>query len=630
MSFTNIPLSVVQRSRRRVLLIAGFLASIIAAAQVHAQITVAGVQPIRWGYAADRIGCLSTGYEGFEDTQLAPGLQMRWTAPAGTVGPTSVLPRVTNPLTDDPTSNAFVGGVWSGTYCAVSGLGNQIHPYSASQNWGDVEFLFSPPVKVVGFSIQQMDLDAGLVVNGQNLGGVLSLSGLSANGGGRAGYVIISASGSDTISSIKLDNVAGDGFAIDDLNFSTTPVPTVTVSGVDASVWPRSDSALPITPARIEDFEDVNLVPGLQVGWDTTAGFVAPSSTLPNTFAPVTQDPFGDAFDSGTWDGSRCLINARNNVSAAYSGTGEWGDLLLKFNPPIQAVGFSMQQAESPVRLIVNGADVGGILQRAGLMTNGARHGYVTVAAPCTGGEWISEIRLLNFRIPQGGDGIALDHLIMGNSLLFAQQPVNSTICTGSQTTFTAAVQPNSGAVTYRWQIADPSSPGSWLDLTDGPLLINAINAATIQGAGGSTLTITDNPQTYFSGSLLNLRLKATSACGDSFSRPAQFVVIGQRCSPSDIADDTGTPLPPFQPCDLGHPNSGINEGDYNAFFSAEGFFNQAAQGPNAIGAFCDVADDQGTPLPPFGTGGTGGASNNGVNEGDYNAFFNGFFVPCV
>ncbi len=95
------------------------------------------------------------------------------------------------------------------------------------------------------------------------------------------------------------------------------------------------------------------------------------------------------------------------------------------------------------------------------------------------------------------------------------------------------------------------------------------------------------------------------------------------RCSPADIANDQGTPLP--GPANV--PNGGVNEGDFNCFFAADGFFAQAALGPTAIGSFADIADDQGTPKPPFGNP-TG--ANNGVNEGDYNCFFNNFFIPCV
>jgi len=92
------------------------------------------------------------------------------------------------------------------------------------------------------------------------------------------------------------------------------------------------------------------------------------------------------------------------------------------------------------------------------------------------------------------------------------------------------------------------------------------------------------------------------------------------RCGPADIANDQGEPIinPPTPP-NPATPNNGVTEGDYNAFFS--GFFDAQA--------WCDISDDQGTALAPFGTGGTGGVPNNGVTEGDYNLFFSVFFNGC-
>lgn len=90
-------------------------------------------------------------------------------------------------------------------------------------------------------------------------------------------------------------------------------------------------------------------------------------------------------------------------------------------------------------------------------------------------------------------------------------------------------------------------------------------------------------------------------------------------CQPADIADDSGNPLP------SNLPNNGLNEGDYNAFFGADGFFSQASLGPAAIGATCDIACDSGEPLPTL----PAACTNNGVNEGDFNCFFNFLFLPC-
>jgi microcystin-dependent protein len=96
------------------------------------------------------------------------------------------------------------------------------------------------------------------------------------------------------------------------------------------------------------------------------------------------------------------------------------------------------------------------------------------------------------------------------------------------------------------------------------------------------------------------------------------------RCQVADIACDNGTPLSLFSGC----VNTDVNEGDYNAFFAADGFFFQAGLGSAAIGASCDVSYDSGEPRPPYGPV-IPNAVNNGVNEGDYNCFFNFFFLGC-
>jgi len=83
-----------------------------------------------------------------------------------------------------------------------------------------------------------------------------------------------------------------------------------------------------------------------------------------------------------------------------------------------------------------------------------------------------------------------------------------------------------------------------------------------------------------------------------------ELYTLAATCSPADIADDAGI-APPVG------VNNGLTEGDYNAFFSA--FFDNL---PAA-----NIADDAGN-APPVGT-------NNGVTEGDYNAFFRLFFDGC-
>ncbi len=121
-------------------------------------------------------------------------------------------------------------------------------------------------------------------------------------------------------------------------------------------------------------------------------------------------------------------------------------------------------------------------------------------------------------------------------------------------------------------------------------------------GSGTWTLTVADL-RSGTTGTIRDWTLQLKPRTGGVCTPPG----AGQ-CNPADIADDQGN-APPV----VGIPNTGNNEGDYNAFFN--GFF---------IGAsYCDIADDQGNapPVP--------GNPNNGVNEGDYNAFFNNFFLPC-
>jgi hypothetical protein len=86
----------------------------------------------------------------------------------------------------------------------------------------------------------------------------------------------------------------------------------------------------------------------------------------------------------------------------------------------------------------------------------------------------------------------------------------------------------------------------------------------------------------------------------------AQYLLsqLGSPCNcAANIADDAGNPLPSTG------VNNGVTEGDYNAFFA--GYFDALP--------YCDIADDSGTPYPSTG-------ANNGVTEADYNVFFANYF----
>ncbi|MBX9738292.1 MAG: immunoglobulin domain-containing protein [Phycisphaerales bacterium] len=97
-----------------------------------------------------------------------------------------------------------------------------------------------------------------------------------------------------------------------------------------------------------------------------------------------------------------------------------------------------------------------------------------------------------------------------------------------------------------------------------------AINTATNPSAATATLTIT-NVQVADLGTY---DCRVTGSCGSTTSTAATLTFTPvDRCSPADIADDTGQSLPPFGVGGIPpFVNNGVTEGDYNLFFSI--FFN--------------------------------------------------------
>ena len=186
-------------------------------------ISVFGFDAAQWQTSDSALGIAGAIIEDFEDTNLISELSVSVTSGNGSYGPTSTLPNTFNPNTD-PFGTAFVGGNWDGALGFTNTRDNQSQNYSDSNNWGDVTFQFSIPMASIGFSVQQMQGDAPLTLNGSSLGGLLALSGLPVSGG-HNGYIRIDASGRDIISSLALDNAFGDGFMIDHLAVKPVPEP---------------------------------------------------------------------------------------------------------------------------------------------------------------------------------------------------------------------------------------------------------------------------------------------------------------------------------------------------------------------------------------------------------------------
>jgi hypothetical protein len=182
-----------------------------------------------WGASDATLGISGYTIETFESATLNAGVQIGWNTPAGNTAASSTLPNVFDPATDAGFGGAFATGAWDGTHGIINTRDNLSHVYTDVANWGNLTINFTTPVTSVGFSMEQMEIDATVFINGTNMGSFTALTGLSLNGG-RMGYVRIDATGGTQITSIEIDNGrAGfnDGFMIDHLAFVAIPEPPV-------------------------------------------------------------------------------------------------------------------------------------------------------------------------------------------------------------------------------------------------------------------------------------------------------------------------------------------------------------------------------------------------------------------
>jgi hypothetical protein len=393
---------------RRAALVVISACSAWCAVSAHADITGRSIGLPRWGITSNgQLGLGDARVERFEDATLEPGLQVVLTTGNGSYGPTSTLPSVFN-TSVDAFGSAFQNTQWDGLAALVNTATNQTRLYNDANNWGDIELRFDPPVKLAAFSIAQREASTILSINGVGRGEFGTYFVISPSSG-RGGYAVVEATGNDTISSILLDNRGGDGFVIDAVAYTASPRPAVTGSGVSAVLWGTSNAAIGMAGAVIEDFEDATLVPRLQVEWNAPAGDVGPTNTLPALFNPVAQDPFGNAFDLGVWDGQRGLVSGRGNQSYNYADGTNWGDVAFYFDPPAFAVGMSVQQMDSQARVIVNDRDIGTYNQVTLLPVNGTRSGYMLLNSADSA--IITSVRFANSRTDTTGDGIMFDHV---------------------------------------------------------------------------------------------------------------------------------------------------------------------------------------------------------------------------
>ncbi|CAN5711064.1 hypothetical protein BH11PLA1_BH11PLA1_10680 [soil metagenome] len=201
----------------------------------------------------------------------------------------------------------------------------------------------------------------------------------------------------------------------------------------------------------------------------------------------------------------------------------------------------------------------------------------------------------------------------------FVADPASAVICRSGSHTFTPAITPGaSPAIEWEWSC---SAQPAWTGISNNVLPTGQTVFSASNGATPALQVFPPFSDGVFNPSARGLKFRCVivSPCGRIVGGAAALVVKDLRCQAADIAWDDGTPLTPFGDCGAERTNNGVNEGDYNCFFNF--FFSEQYPGAPA-----DIASDNGTPLPPFGSA----VSNSGVNEGDYNCFFNNFFDGCA
>lgn len=207
------------------------LLAVVASAgtAAHGAFVVNSYSAAGWGGSDASIGVSGYTIDDLEDVNLVSGLQIGVISPNGNLAPTSTLPNTFKP-SDDAYGSAFTlggGGAWDGEHGVINTRTNQTFNYAEPGSWGNLTFYFGPSVTSAGFSVQQMDRDATIMVNGASIGNVSVLAPNFSSGNGRQGYLRVDATGGDTISSLGIQDAfgGGDGYMFDHVAFQSVPEP---------------------------------------------------------------------------------------------------------------------------------------------------------------------------------------------------------------------------------------------------------------------------------------------------------------------------------------------------------------------------------------------------------------------
>jgi hypothetical protein len=190
------------------------------------------------------------------------------------------------------------------------------------------------------------------------------------------------------------------------LLFTGLAAQAFTVETIDAGQWGQPDADIGLGGGIVEDFEDLQLAPGLLIeiadsqGQFTGTGW----SVLPNIFDPVIGDPFGDSFVTGVWDGSHVLVNTVDNQSQTY-GSQDWRPVAVQVPEGADWIAVASQQVTINHSLLVNGQNLGR-LEALGFTLSTGPNGVLIVRSDDP------EVPVYSVSFGGRGDAFTIDHVV--------------------------------------------------------------------------------------------------------------------------------------------------------------------------------------------------------------------------
>jgi len=180
----------------------------------------------------------------------------------------------------------------------------------------------------------------------------------------------------------------------------------ISVRTIAPDQWGQPDAELGLVGGVVENFEDGFLADGLAYEIsDESGNFTGTGSTgLPNTFNPVTGDPYGVSFITGAWDGTSVLINTVDNQSQDY-GSQDWRPVAFYVPEGTAWLALTSQQVTISHGLIVNGVGIGR-LGALGYAVGPGRNGMMVISSDDPA-EPITSVSFGGM-----GDAFVIDHVV--------------------------------------------------------------------------------------------------------------------------------------------------------------------------------------------------------------------------